>query len=600
MKKITNHFRERKNLALALRIYQLLSENSKKRIKAIVPVYVALSLLDLLGVILLASCGTIAFNLVSGDPRPSRVELFIRQYLKVDIESSTLVFTFAILAAVFLVSKTMLNAAVNYRMIKWMANQESLLSTKLFSSLLRAPLSEIRKIGVGDTQWAIMTGSSRIISGVVSPLVMVLGDLISILALLSTLILTSPEVTLMLVVILIFSQKLYSHWLKLRVISYGYQASEKGAALNEEIIQSFNAVKEIKIYSLTESINKYFSQERNIISMVGQKSTFLNNLFRYYLETIVIFSAFFVVSFEFYTTDTRRALTSLVLFLSVGLRIIPSLQRLQAITMSLQLSQGMTQTYFSITEQLQSLEQESQIGLKVNTLEQDIKLGVKISGLEYVVSKDEGNLPILKDISFEVPVGALMAIVGASGSGKTTLADIISGLLMVEKGSINFIDLDGNRSEPRRDLVGYCSQNPYIFDSNLEENLKISRVDVDDESISSMIKNLDLTNLLGKASTESEVTFSRRISGGERQRIGIARVFLSNRPILVFDEPTSALDKENATRFLQLLDKNRGTKTQIIVTHDLEAAMSCDQLIVLENGKLHFQGKPADYYQTKL
>jgi ABC-type transport system involved in cytochrome bd biosynthesis fused ATPase/permease subunit len=268
--------------------------------------------------------------------------------------------------------------------------------------------------------------------------------------------------------------------------------------------------------------------------------------------------------------------------------------------MSLQLSQGMTQTYFSITEQLQSLEQESQIGLKVNTLEQDIKLGVKISGLEYVVSKDEGNLPILKDISFEVPVGALMAIVGASGSGKTTLADIISGLLMVEKGSINFIDLDGNRSEPRRDLVGYCSQNPYIFDSNLEENLKISRVDVDDESISSMIKNLDLTNLLGKASTESEVTFSRRISGGERQRIGIARVFLSNRPILVFDEPTSALDKENATRFLQLLDKNRGTKTQIIVTHDLEAAMSCDQLIVLENGKLHFQGKPADYYQTKL
>ena len=139
MTKITKHFRKRENIALALRIYKLLSENSKKRIKAIVPIYVTLSLLDLLGVILLASCGTIAFNLVSGDTRPSRVELFIRQYLKVEIDSSTLIFTFAILAAVFLISKTILNAVVNYRMIKWMANQESVFSTNLFYYTVSEP-----------------------------------------------------------------------------------------------------------------------------------------------------------------------------------------------------------------------------------------------------------------------------------------------------------------------------------------------------------------------------------------------------------------------------------------------------------------------------
>ena len=599
MTKITKHFRKRENIALALRIYKLLSENSKKRIKAIVPIYVTLSLLDLLGVILLASCGTIAFNLVSGDTRPSRVELFIRQYLKVEIDSSTLIFTFAILAAVFLISKTILNAVVNYRMIKWMANQESVFSTNLFASLLRAPLSEIRKIGVGDAQWAIMIGSSRIISGVVAPLVTVLGDLISIMILLTTLILATPEVTFVLMLILVFSQRLYSYWLRGRLSSYGHQASDKGAALNEEIIQSFNAVKEIKIYSLVEPINKYFSQERSVISTIGQKSSFLNSLFRYYLETIILFSTFFVVAFELSTSDIRRALTSLVLFMSVGLRIIPSLQRLQAITMSLQLSQGMTKTFFAMTEQLQSLGQESPLDLRTETLEQSVRLGVKVSGLNYSVNADEGNLPILQDISLEVPSGTLLAIIGASGSGKTTLVDFISGLLKAEKGSVNFVELDGNTFESRRDLVGYCSQSPYIFDSGLEENLKISRNDVDDKSISSIIKILNLTNLSGHTAG-NEVTFSRRISGGERQRIGIARVFLSNRPILVFDEPTSALDKDNAARFLELLEKNRGTKTQIIVTHDLEVAMSCDQLIVLENGKLNFQGKPADYYQSKL
>ena len=556
--------------------------------------------MDLVGVILLASCGTLAFNLISGDTRPSRTEIFIRNYVTLDVESSTLILLFAIVAAVFLISKTLLSSVVNYRMIKWMANQESVFSTNLFTSLLRAPLSQIRKISVGDAQWAIMIGSSRIMSGIIAPLVTVLGDLISISVLLATLILASPEVTFILIVLLTFSQRLYSFWLRGRLRSYGHEASNKSAALNEQIIQSFSAVKEIKIFSLTESINEYFTRERNVISMVGQKSAFLNNLFRYYLETIILFSAFFVVVFELYTSDIRRALTSLVLFMSVGLRIIPSLQRLQAITMSLQLSQGMTKTFFALTEQLQSLGQESPLDFRADTLEQSVRLGVKVSGLNYSVNADEVVLPILKDVTLEVPSGTLLAVIGASGSGKTTLVDFISGLLKAEKGSVNFVDLNDRIFESRRDLVGYCSQNPYIFDSGLEENLKIARSNVDDESISSIIKSLNLTNLSGQTIAQNEVTFSRRISGGERQRIGIARVFLSNRPILVFDEPTSALDKDNAARFLELLEKNRGTKTQIIVTHDREVAMSCDQLIFLENGKLNFQGKPVDYYQNKL
>jgi hypothetical protein len=107
-------------------------------------------------------------------------------------------------------------------MIKWMANQESVFSTNLFASLLKAPLSEIRKIGVGDAQWAIMIGSTRIISGVVAPLVTVLGDLISITVLLSTLILGTPEVTFMLIFLLILSQRFYSSWLRGRLSSYGH------------------------------------------------------------------------------------------------------------------------------------------------------------------------------------------------------------------------------------------------------------------------------------------------------------------------------------------------------------------------------------------
>ena len=597
--KLADWFRQRPNIKLASQIYGMLSVTSKKRIKAIVPIYVSLAILDLLGVILLASCGTIAFNLVSGDTRPSRVELFIRKYLAPEVDSEVLIFTFAMVAALFLILKTLLNAVVNYRIIKWMANQESIFSTNLFASLLKAPLSEIRKIGVGDAQWAIMTGSSRIISGVVAPLVTVLGDLISILVLLSALILATPEVTLMLLFFLIFSQRFYSYWLRGRLSSYGHQASDKGAALNEEIIQSFNAVKEIKIYSLTDSINRYFVRERNVISIIGQKTSFLNNLFRYYLETIILFSTFFVVAFELYTSDLRRSLTSLVLFMSVGLRIIPSLQRLQAITMSLQFTQGITKTYFAMTSQLQSLSKDVSSDYESDSISESSKLGIRISNLSYFVNGEYGSQSILNKVNLDIRPGSFVAIIGSSGSGKTTLVDLISGLLEPQLGSVTFVDTKGNNCPSHRQLVGYCSQNPYIFDSDVKKNLQIAKISIDPNSIQTIIDKLNLSSLSRASQSKNEVSFSRRISGGERQRIGIARAFLSNRPILVFDEPTSAIDKENLSRFLEILEQNRGMKTQIVVTHDLQVAEKCDLLIVLNNGSIVYSGKPISYLQTK-
>lgn len=593
--KILMNFRENSNIQLILNVYQILDLKSKRRIKAIIPIYVCLSVLDLVGVILLASCGTIAFNLVSGDSRPSRVELILSKFIAPNLERELLILIFAITAALFLILKTLLNALVSYRMIGWFAHQESTFSTSLFSSLLRAPLSEMRRIQVGDAQWAIMIGSTRIISGVVSPLITALGDMISILVLITTLIIANPEITVLLVLLLVLSRRLYAYLIRGRINSYGKEASEKGAALNDEIIQSFNAVKEIKIYSLTESINQYFARERNVISIVGQKSSFLNSLFRYYLETIILFSTFFVVVFELYTSDLRRALTSLVLFMSVGLRIIPSLQRLQAITMSLQLSNGMTKTFFDLSKLLHGLDQDNGSNVDKKWLSRANVLGINISKLEYSYSDLPGEPSILKGIDLKLNPGTLTAIVGASGSGKTTLIDLMSGLLETKRGSISFFDVDDCDFLANRELVGYCSQHPYIFDSDIEENLRIARADVMPREIKSIISELNLDSLTLDSISESDVPFSRRISGGERQRIGIARTFLSNRPILVFDEPTSALDKENTVNFVKLLHQYRGLRTQIVVTHDFALAQKCDLLVVIDQGFISYAGNPLDY-----
>jgi ABC-type multidrug transport system fused ATPase/permease subunit len=443
-----------------------------------------------------------------------------------------------------------------------------------------------------------MMGSSRIVSGVVAPLVTVLGDLISIIVLLVTLIFASPEVTFTLVIILAMSQRIYFIWLRDRLSSYGQQALDKGAALNEEIIQSFQAVKEIKIYSLTEAINQHFTRERDVISLIGQRSSFLNNLFRYYLETIILFSAFFVVAFELSTSDLRRALTSLVLFMSVGLRIISSLQRLQAITMSLQQSQGMTKTYFDMREQLQNLAQEDIVSEDLIQHPPQV-LGIEFKDLTYSVENYGAAQVILQEINFKINPDTFVCIIGESGSGKTTLVDLISGLLGTCQGKISYFDLSGGTFNPNRSYVGYCSQNPYIFDTSVEKNLLIAKKHIDKGKVNSLIDELNLKSLYESTQEANDVVLPRRISGGERLRIGIARVFLSERPILVFDEPTSALDKENALSFFEILNRNRQKRTQIAVTHDLELAKKSDLLFILDQGRLIYSGESEDYFANK-
>ena len=575
-------------------VYGLLTDRSRKRIKMMAPIFVLLGLMDFIGVIFLASCGTLAYNLISGDSRPSRIEQALRQVIKVDVSSSTLILIFAITAGLFLISKTLLSALINFRMIKWLASQESQFSMNLFSSLLNAPLAQIKKIGIGEAQWAIMIGSSRIVSGVLAPIVTVLGDVISIAILITTLLVATPSVTIILILLLFVSQRLYSWWVKGKVRSYGNQTADKGSRLNDEIIQSFNAVKEIKIYNLSKEIQEYFAQERNTISIVGQKSAFLNSLFRYYLESIILFSAFFVVIFELINSDLRRALTSLVLFMSVGLRIIPSLQRLQAITMSLEYSQGMTKTFFKMHESLKNLNTDT--GNLLGHSGVTKPLGIELNEVSFQIDTEAGADEILRSVSFRIQPGEFISVIGSSGSGKTTLIDLIATLLSVNSGSISYFIDNEHWVKPDRRLIAYCSQTPYIFDTTIEHNLAISMSSLDSEGIADTIKAFGLENLLGHSSENDRIPLSRRVSGGERQRIGLARVFLAKRPLMIFDEPTSALDKVNSQKFLRLIESNRNSATQIVVTHDHEIAKKADKLVVIEQGNLEYFGDPHLYF----
>lgn len=206
------------------------------------------------------------------------------------------------------------------------------------------------------------------------------------------------------------------------------------------------------------------------------------------------------------------------------------------------------------------------------------------------ISKSFSNKKILNDISYSFKNGYIYAILGTSGSGKTTLLNILGLLDNKFEGDIiidhKMISKSKDNFEFRNKNIGFIFQSYYLIENlNVEENIKMpleysKKEKRDEEYFKSIIETLKISNLL-----KEKVNY---LSGGEKQRIAIARAFINKPNIIICDEPTGNLDEENSLNVIailkQLISEN---KLIIIVTHDCFLASQCDIILELKEGKLH-------------
>ena len=211
---------------------------------------------------------------------------------------------------------------------------------------------------------------------------------------------------------------------------------------------------------------------------------------------------------------------------------------------------------------------------------------------------------ILKDINITIEPGQQVALVGYSGSGKSTIIQLLTRFYDIEDGKgeilIDGINIKDYNLYELRKKIGLVSQEPVLFKRNVLENVRYGRLDATDEECinaardanimkffegDKMLKELDGNNKGGKVGTKEDP-----VSGGEKQRLAIARAFLKNPVILLLDEATSALDKDSEILVQASLDKLALNRTSIAIAHRLSTIEGCDQIFVLENGRLVEQG----------
>jgi ATP-binding cassette, subfamily B, bacterial len=197
----------------------------------------------------------------------------------------------------------------------------------------------------------------------------------------------------------------------------------------------------------------------------------------------------------------------------------------------------------------------------------------------------------LQDVSFEVPAGSKTALVGETGSGKTTAGYLVARLYDVTRGKVTIdgIDVRELTFASLAATVGVVSQETYLFHATVRDNLRFARPDASDEEVEEAARAAQIHELIASLPDGYDTVVGERgyrFSGGERQRIAIARTILRNPPILVLDEATSALDTQTERAVQEALEHLAEGRTTIAIAHRLSTVRDADQIVVLDRGRV--------------
>ena len=221
--------------------------------------------------------------------------------------------------------------------------------------------------------------------------------------------------------------------------------------------------------------------------------------------------------------------------------------------------------------------------------EDDFGIHIKNVSFSY-----DGKRQILKDISMEFPSGSFISLVGESGCGKSTIAGILAGKNKNDQGEvcIGQTPLENIREEERMKHITLVTHNSYLFQGTVEENLRMAKPDAE---LSEMREALQAVNLLDflndQDGLQTKLTEkAENFSGGQRQRLALARALLHDTPIYIFDEAASNIDAESEEMIMDVIRKLAETKTVLLISHRLSNVTECDRIYMMEGGQIKEQG----------
>lgn len=401
-----------------------------------------------------------------------------------------------------------------------------------------------------------------------------------------------PVMTVMIGAILLGMTVLIVGLLKPRLNKLGQENQEIQARMGKWRNQSIFGIKEVKVLHK----ENYFVENYSVYAKNGadlnSKYTVFNNMPRLLIETICIGGLLgYMAVCLMMGQDLASMAPKISAFAVAAVRLMPSVNRINTHITNIAFF-GPSVHFVHDNIDFRDYKEERKVSSRKIEDRPAIEVKDTIELQKVTYSYPNTDKKILDQADMVIPVGKSIGIIGPSGAGKTTAVDILMGLLDIQGGKITC----GGRDVMENygswlSHIGYIAQNIYLTDDPVRDNVAfgVSPKDIDDKRVWEVLEEAQLKEFVESLPEGLNTSVGERgvrISGGQRQRLGIARALYHNPEILVFDEATSALDTDTETAIMEAIDKFHGRKTLIIIAHRLRTIENCDLIFKVENGKI--------------
>jgi ABC-type multidrug transport system fused ATPase/permease subunit len=308
------------------------------------------------------------------------------------------------------------------------------------------------------------------------------------------------------------------------------------------------------------------------------------------METSVIVGAMLIGAAHFLLWDADHAVATLAVFLAAGTRIAPAVLRVQQGSVLIRGSMGQAKPTLDLIETLGTAPIIQNIDDKVEVVHEGFLAEIRVERV--TLTYPNKYIPAIKDVSITIPNGKSVAFVGPSGAGKTTIIDIFLGVLIPEAGTVQISGLPPKLALAKwPGAVSYVPQDVVIVSGSIRENVALGYPlsEATDELVLSALKVAQLEGFIASLPDGINTQVGERgtkISGGQRQRLGIARAMFTRPHLLVLDEATSSLDGESEAGISKAIHTLRGATTVVMIAHRLSTVRDADMVVYLDSGRV--------------
>ena len=587
-------YRERWTASVLNRSFLILSKNDRKKVFIAVLIQVTISLLDLLGVAAIGLLGALSVIGIQSGTSNGKIESLLQA---IHIENQTLQAQSLILgisAVVLLVGRTFFSIYFTRRILFFLSRRGAAISSNLVTKLLTNDLIVVQVKSAQERIYALTVGVQNMVIQVLAAAIILISDLSLLVVMALTLFLLDFVLALSTMLLFGIIGVFFYRFIYAKAQFLASESTALSIQSNEKIYEVLQSYREVIVgnrrnYYSTE-IGKIRFKLADMLAEIG----FMPYSSKYIIESTVVLGALVVGALQFISRDAVHAVGALAVFLAAGSRIAPAILRVQQGAIQIRQGIGFARPTLELIHELGESVVNMTSSDKVDTVHEGFVGEIRAVDVGYTYS--EKTMPAIAEISLEIGQGKSVAIVGSSGAGKTTLVDVLLGVLTADEGIVTISGVSPAVAiEKWQGAIAYVPQDVVISKGSVRENVSLGYpLEVaTDELVMSAIKVAHLDKFVSSLSDGLDTQVGERgtkISGGQRQRLGIARAMFTKPLLLILDEATSSLDGETEEIISTAIRELRGSTTVVMIAHRLSTVRNADMVIYLGDGRIKAVG----------